>query len=105
MLLGLSHRESEHSRGRVLRAMAAMATGGHVFAGDLDAISGGMNQGHELARWFRKEFVSTRCPEVAGADLSRVPGVLRYIESEGVRRCREVARAVAARVRAILVRA
>ena len=102
MLLGLAHAGAEHTRGRVLRAMAAMATGGHAFARDLEAISGPMNEGHELARWFRNEFGSTQCRDVAGADLSGLPGVLRYIESNGVLRCREIARAVGARVRDML---
>jgi C_GCAxxG_C_C family probable redox protein len=104
MLLGLGRGGAEPRPGRVLRAMAAMATGGHAFAADLDAISGAMNEGPELARSFRKEFGSTRCRDVVGADLSSVPGVLRYIETDGVRRCREVARAVAARVREMRAR-
>lgn len=102
MLLGLAHADAEHTRGRVLRAMAAMATGGRVFASDLEAISGPMDEGHELARWFRKEFGSTQCRDVARADLSRLGGVLRYVESRGVQRCREVARAVGVRVREML---
>lgn len=102
MLLGLAHGHGEHDRSRVLRAMAAMAVGGRAFGEDLDALNRPMNEGHALARWFESEFGSTQCRDLTGADFSTVPGVLRYVESDGVRHCQDIARAVAARARAMV---
>jgi C_GCAxxG_C_C family probable redox protein len=102
MLLGLAHGNAEHSPRRVLRAMVAMASGGHAFAGDLQAVNGAMDEGHALATWFTARFGSAGCREITGCDLSTEPGVRGFIESDGVSRCRELARAVAARTRAMI---
>jgi putative redox-active protein with C_GCAxxG_C_C motif len=105
MLLGLARGHGEHSPRRILRAMAAMAAGGRAFAEDLDAVNGAMNEGHELATWFTAEFGSTRCRDLTTCDFSTEAGVLRYVESDGVRHCRELACAVAARARGMIERA
>ncbi len=102
MLLGLEHGESEQSPGRVLRGMAAMAAGGRAFADDYRAVNGAMDEGHELVAWFRGELGSTQCRKLTGADFSTAAGVARYVESDGVSRCRGIARAVAGRVRSML---
>ena len=105
MMIGLACGHIEHSRRRIVRAIAGMAVGGHAFADDLDALNRAMNKGHDLAKWFRSEFGSTRCCDITGADFSTLAGVLRYIESDGVSRCRDVARAVAARAGSMFERA
>jgi hypothetical protein len=99
MRLGLARGASEHRPRRILRAMVGMASGGHAFADDVAAVNGPMEEGHALARWFEGEFGSTSCREITGCDLSTEAGVRRYVESDGVSRCRDVARAVAGRVR------
>jgi C_GCAxxG_C_C family probable redox protein len=105
MLLGLARGHGQHGPRRILRAMAAMAAGGRAFDEDLAAVNGAMNAGHELATWFAAEFGSTRCRDITTCDFSSEAGVLRYIESDGVRRCRELACAVAARARGMIERA
>ncbi len=102
MLLGLAHGKAEHARGRVVRVMIWMATGGHAFADAADAVNGAMNEGHELARWFKREFGSTQCRELTACSFSSEPEVRRFVASDGVSRCRELARAVAAHVRGML---
>ncbi|HEY3450653.1 MAG TPA: C-GCAxxG-C-C family (seleno)protein [Myxococcales bacterium] len=105
MLLGLAYGQSEHGPRRVLRAMAGMATGGQAFPDDVDAVNRAMDEGRKLATWFRSEFGSTQCRDVSGADFSSLPGVVRYVESDGLSHCREVARAVATRTRGLMHRA
>ncbi len=105
MLLGLAHGESGQTPGRVLRGMASMATGGRAFAADYRALAGAMDEGHELVAWFRGERGTTQCRKLTGADFSTTDGVLQYVESDGVSRCRALARAVAGRVREMLRRA
>jgi C_GCAxxG_C_C family probable redox protein len=99
MRLGLAHGASEHRPRRILGAMVGMASGGHAFGEDVAAVNGPMDEGHELAGWFEGEFGSTSCREITGCDLSTEAGVRRYVESDRVSRCRDVARAVAVRVR------
>lgn len=104
MLIGLAFGEVENSRPRVLRMVATMAVGGNAFSNDLNAFNRAMNLGHELARWFEGAFGSTQCREVTGCDFATLAEVERYVEGGTLRRCRDICRAVAARVDAIAAR-
>jgi hypothetical protein len=99
MLLGLAFGELEDSRRRVLKMIGTMAVRGDAFADDLNGFNRAMNRGHELATWFAAEHGSTRCSTLTGCDLSTLAGVRRFVEADGVDRCQDVARSVAARVR------
>jgi C_GCAxxG_C_C family probable redox protein len=102
LLLGLSHGKCALGPARVLRAIAAMATGSRVFADDREAVERAMNEGNELATWFEGRFGSIRCSDLVGGDFSRVSEVERYVQSGGVVRCRGIAREVAERARRML---
>jgi C_GCAxxG_C_C family probable redox protein len=104
MLLGLAYGEIEQSPLRVLRMIVTMAVRGDASADDVNAFNRAMNKGHELATWFTAEFGSTQCRDLTGCEFSTLSGVRRYVESDGVDRCRDVARAVAARARGMMDR-
>lgn len=98
MALGLVLGEIEHSRLRVLRMLGIMAAGGDAFTDDLNRFNRMMNLGHQLAKWFSGAFGSTQCRAITRCDFSTMMGVSRYIETDGVARCRAIAHQVAARV-------
>ncbi len=105
MLVGLELGRIENSRPRVLRLIVTMAMGGDAFADDLNAFNRSMNVGHELARWFAGRFGSTQCREITGCDFATLAGVRQYVERRSAEGCREIASAVAERVRQVLTQA
>ena len=105
MLLGLRCGEIEDSPHRVLRMISTMAMGGDAFADRLNAFNRTMNQGHELARWFKGQYGTTQCQELTRCTFSALTGVQRYVEGHGVFRCEAVAHEVAHRVRPLLEKA
>lgn len=102
MALGLQLGEIEHSRLRVLCMIALMAVGGNAFADDTNEFSRIMNLGHHLSEWFTGEFGSTQCRDITQCEFSSMAGVNRYIEGDGVSRCRVIADKVARRVQEML---
>jgi len=102
MALGLQMGEIEDSLPRVLRMIVLMKTGGNAFADHINKFNGVMNLGNSLARWFIAEFGDTQCQAITGCDFSSPAAVRRYIETDGLARCREIAEKVADQVLGLL---
>jgi C_GCAxxG_C_C family probable redox protein len=102
MAIGLMTGEIENSFPRVVRMIAIMALGGNAFGDDLNKFHKSMNTGYRLSKWFKKEFGSTQCREITGCDFSKLDGVNRYIENDGVTRCRAITAQVAKKVGDVL---
>jgi hypothetical protein len=98
MALGLRMCEFEDSFPRVLRMIVLMKTGGDAFADPINKFNKVMNLGNRLGQWFIEEFGSTQCQALTGCDFSSRESVRRYIETEGLERCRKIADKVADQV-------
>jgi hypothetical protein len=98
MVLGLRMGEFENSLPRVMRMIVLMKTGGNAFADHINKFNPFMNLGSGLAAWFAGEFGSTQCQAITGCDFSSPAGVGRYIEADGLGRCRDIADRVAGKV-------
>jgi hypothetical protein len=98
MALGFSMREFENSVPRVMRMIVLMKTGGQAFDDRINKFNVIMNRGNELSQWFAGEFANTQCRAVTGCDFSSVADVSRYIETDGLGRCRAIAEKVAEKV-------
>jgi hypothetical protein len=101
MALGMGMGEFEDSLLRVMRMIVLMKTGGNAFADRINKFNRPMNLGKDLARWFTGEFGSTQCQAVTRCDFSSPAAVRRYIETDGVVRCRDIADRVADKVLAL----
>jgi hypothetical protein len=102
MAIGLRIGEIENSYLRVARMLAIMVSGGYAFSDNLNKFNRSINAGHRLSKWFRKEFGSTQCQAVTQCDFSCQEGVGKYIASDGISRCRNIAKMVAEQVQTIL---
>jgi hypothetical protein len=102
MAVGLRIGEIENSPPRVIRLLSRMTFGGNAFDEKINKFNRPMNAGYRLSKWFRQEFGSTQCQALTGCDFSTQAGVNTYIRSEGVRRCREIAKEVAEKVQRTL---
>ncbi len=98
MALGLRMGEIEDSLPRVMRMIVLMKTGGDAFADHINKFNGAMNLGNRLAQWFIEEFGDTQCQAITGCDFSSPAAARRYIETDGLARCREIAEKVADQV-------
>jgi hypothetical protein len=96
--LGAMRGTVERSRLRVLRMIGLMAFGGDAFADKYNAFNKTMNLGHQLSRWFAREFDSTQCRVITRCDFSNAAGVAEYIGRDTVQRCRALAERVAVEV-------
>jgi C_GCAxxG_C_C family probable redox protein len=101
MALGLRMGEAENSLARVIRMIVLMKTGGDAFADPVNKFNPFMNIGKGLAGWFTAEFGSTQCQAVTGCDFSSLESVRRYIETDGLGRCRDITAKVAGEVRRV----
>jgi C_GCAxxG_C_C family probable redox protein len=101
MAIGLKIGEIEDSYLRVARMLALMVSGGFAFGDELNKFNRALNTGHRLAKWFRAEFGSTQCQAITQCDFSCKEGVGKYIASDGVTRCRRIAKMVAVQVQNI----
>ncbi len=61
-----------------------------------------MNAGYRMSKWFKQEFGSTQCQAITQCDFSTEDGVRKYVESNCVTRCREIAAKVAEKVQETL---
>ena len=95
MALGFRMREFENSVPRVMRMVVLMKTGGHAFGDHNNKFNAIMNLGKRLADRFAGEFGGTQCRTLTGCDFSSVADVARYIEADGVSRCRAISQKVA----------
>ena len=102
MALGLKMGEIEGSLPRVVRMIVLMKTGGDAFADPVNKFNRIMNLGKSLAGWFAAEFGDTQCQAVTGCDFSSLEDVRRYIETDRLAGCREVAEKVAEKVLAMM---
>jgi C_GCAxxG_C_C family probable redox protein len=102
MAIGLKIGEIENSYLRVLRMLGLMVRGGDAFDDSVNKFNPAMNTGHRLSKWFRKEFGSTQCQAITECDFSSAAGVEKYIASDGIARCRRIAKMVAEQVQNIL---
>jgi hypothetical protein len=103
LALGAARGEIENSYLRVMRWMSTAFTALDKFMSDEgNKFNRAINLGAELASWFEEEFGSTSCREIVGVDLSSPAGVDEYLAGGGIGRCREIARAVASRLRETL---
>ena len=91
MALGLKMAEIENSLPRVFRMIVLMKTGRDAFADHLNKFNRTMNLGNELGRWFKAEFGDTQCRAITGCDFSSPAAVARFIETDGLARCRTIA--------------
>jgi len=101
--IGSAIGEIEDSVPRVLRMMWMMKNGKDALADDVNAFNRPMNVGTVLGEWFTEQFGSTQCREIIGADISTPKGVEKYIEGDGVQRCRNITDETAEKVRELLV--
>jgi len=95
MAIGLRVCEIEDSLPRVMRMIVLMKTGGNAFADHINKFNRVMNLGNSLARWFGAEFGDTQCRAITGCDFSSPAAVGRYIETDGLARCQDIADKVA----------
>ena len=102
MAIGLKIGEIENSYLRVTRMLALMIGGGNAFTDDVNKFNRALNTAHRLSKWFRKECGSTQCQAITQCDFSCKAGVRKYIDNDGVTRCRRVAKMVAEQVQNIL---
>jgi hypothetical protein len=102
MAIGMKLGEIENSYLRVMRMLALMMSGGDAFPDGVNKFNRALNTGHRLSKWFRTEFGSTQCQTITQCDFSCKAGVGKYIDGDGVTRCRRIARMVAEQVQNIL---
>jgi C_GCAxxG_C_C family probable redox protein len=102
MAVGLRIGEIEDSPLRVIRLLAIMTVDGNTFDDKLNKFNHSMNLGYKLSKWFTKEFGSTQCQAVTQCDFSTQAGVDRYVEGDGITRCKQVAEAVAEKIESML---
>jgi C_GCAxxG_C_C family probable redox protein len=102
MAVGLRSGEIENSPPRVIRMIARMTTGGNAFDETINKFNRSMNAGYRMSKWFVKEFGSTQCRAITQCDFSTQAGVSKYIENDGVTKCREIAKKVAEMVQKTL---
>jgi C_GCAxxG_C_C family probable redox protein len=102
MAIGLRLGEIENSYLRVTRMLALMISGGNAFPDEVNKFNRALNSAHRLAKWFRAEFGSTQCQAITQCDFSCQAGVDKYINADGVTRCRGIAGMVAEQVQNIL---
>jgi hypothetical protein len=102
MTIGLKIGEIENNYLRVTRMLTLMASGGNAFTDDMNKFNRAINTAHRLSKWFRSEFGSTQCQAITQCDFSCRAGVAKYIDSDGVTRCRRIAKLVSEQVQNIL---
>jgi C_GCAxxG_C_C family probable redox protein len=102
MAIGLKIGDIENSYLRVARMLALMVSGGDAFGDELNKFNRALNRGHRLSKWFRAEFGSTQCQAITQCDFSCQAGVEKYILSDGISRCRRIAKMVAEQVQSSL---
>ena len=102
MAIGMKLGEIENNYLRVMRMLALMMSGGDAFPDGVNKFNRALNTGHRLSKWFRTEFGSTQCQAITQCDFSCKAGVGKYIDGDGVTRCRRIARRVAEEVQNIL---
>lgn len=81
-----------------MRMIVLMKTGGNAFADHVNKFNRVMNLGNGLAQWFVGEFGSTQCQAVTGCDFSSPAAARRYVETDGLARCWDIAEKVADKV-------
>jgi C_GCAxxG_C_C family probable redox protein len=102
MAIGMKLGEIENSYLRVTHMLALMMSGGDAFPDGVNKFNRALNTGHRLSKWFRTEFGSTQCQAITQCDFSCKAGVSKYIDGDGVTRCRRITRMVAEQVQNIL---
>jgi C_GCAxxG_C_C family probable redox protein len=102
LVIGMKMGEIENSYLRVARMLMLMAGGGKPFKDEVNKFNPALNTAYRLSKWFRKEFGSTQCQAITQCDFSCKAGVGKYIDSDGVTRCRRIAKMVAEQVQKIL---
>jgi C_GCAxxG_C_C family probable redox protein len=102
MAIGLKIGEIENSLPRVTRMLVLMASGGKPFTDEVNKFNPAINTAYRLSKWFRNEFGSTQCQSITQCDFSCKAGVRKYIDSNGVTKCRRIANLVAEQVEKIL---
>ena len=102
MAVGLLSGEIEDSSLRVIRMIITMTAGGNAFDENINKFNRSMNAGYRMSKWFAKEFGSTQCRAITQCDFSSMAGVNKYIGSDCVTKCREIAEKVAERVQKTL---
>jgi len=102
MAIGLKIGEIENSYLRVMRMLGLMVSGRDAFNDSVNKFNPAMNTGYRLSKWFRREFRSTQCQAITQCDFSSAEGAEKYISSDGIARCRRIAKMVAEQVQNIL---
>jgi C_GCAxxG_C_C family probable redox protein len=102
MALGLKMAEIEKSLPRVVRMIILMKTGGDAFAEPVNKFNRIMNLGKSLGDWFTAEFGDTQCQTITGCDFSCPRDVRRYIETDRLSICREIADKTAGKIQIVL---
>jgi len=102
LVIGMKMGEIENSYLRVVRMLMLMASGGKPFKDEVNKFNPAINTAYRLSKWFRKEFGSTQCQAITQCDFSCKAGVGKYIDSDGVTRCRRIAKMVVEQVQKVL---
>ena len=103
MAISLKIGEIENSPVRVIRLLAIMTAGSsHAFDDQINKFNRSMNFGYKLSKWFAGEFGSTQCQKITGCDFSDPKEVSRYIESDCITRCKQIAEKVAMKVQEMM---
>ena len=103
MAVGLRSGEIENNLPRVIRMLFRMTFGGNAFDEKINKFNRTMNAGYRMSKWFKQEFGSTQCHAITGCDFSTEDGIRKYIDSNCVTGCREIAAKVAEKVQETLI--
>lgn len=95
MAIGLKFGEIENSFPRVMRMLTLMATDRNPFDESVNKFNKAINTGYRLSKWFRRQFGSTQCRSITQCDFSSASDVDQYIASDGITKCRSIAKMVA----------
>ena len=103
MAVGLRSGEIEDSPLMVIRMLGRMTFGKNAFDENINKFNRPMNAGYRMSKWFRREFGSTQCQVITGCEFSTMTGVSKYIQSDCITQCRQIAKKVSERVQKTLV--
>ncbi len=104
LAIGLATGKIEKSYVRVMAMMARMFIGGDalMMPDHVNNFNPAINRGQLLMEWFAEIYGSVRCRDLTGIDIRESETTGRYFVGGGIDRCKEIAGAVACKVREIV---
>jgi hypothetical protein len=102
LTLGVRFGEIEDSYRRVMRSTLQLLIDGDIKREDLNKFNRSINLSWKLAKWFKREFGSTRCRDLTRTDFNTPEGVDTYISENKLEHCKTIAEKTANKVREII---